>query len=295
MTGTETDVDLRVLGPVEAVRAGRPVALGGRRQRLVLAALLVAQGRMLPVDRLRELVWGDGDRVASRATLYGYVAGLRRVLEPEHAARRGDVLVHAGTGYALRLPMGRVDAERFTALVETGGVLLDRGRPVEAAATLDTALALWRGPAFADLGDVPFVLPAVTRLAAARAAAVELRLTALLQAGRHAVLVGELEALVIEEPLRERGWELLATALYRAGRQGDALAVLRRARRTLADQLGADPGPALRRIEAAILHHDVTLAPAPAAGAVPARPRPRRPLAGRVLRVRRYAPGRPSP
>ncbi|SCF30272.1 DNA-binding transcriptional activator of the SARP family [Micromonospora echinospora] len=293
MTGTETDVDLRVLGPVEAVRAGRPVALGGRRQRMVLAALLVAQGRMLPVDRLRELVWGDGDRVASRATLYGYVAGLRRVLEPEHAARRGDVLVHAGTGYALRLRPGRVDAERFTALVETGGVLLDRGRPVEAATTLDTALALWRGPAFADLGDVPFVLPAVTRLAAARAAAVELRLTALLQAGRHAVLVGELEALVIEEPLRERGWELLATALYRAGRQGDALAVLRRARRTLAEQLGADPGPALRRIEVAILHHDVTLAPA--AVSVSARQRPHRPLAGRVLRVRRYAPGRPSP
>ncbi len=206
VTGTETDVDLRVLGPVEAVRAGRPVALGGRRQRLVLAALLVAQGRMLPVDRLRELVWGDGERVAGRATLYGYVAGLRRVLEPEHAARRGDVLVHAGTGYALRLPSGRVDAERFTTLVDTGGALLDRGRPVEAATTLDTALALWRGPAFADLGDVPFVLPAVTRLAAARAAAVELRLTALLQAGRHAALVGELEALVIEEPLRERGW-----------------------------------------------------------------------------------------
>ncbi|BCL17375.1 AfsR/SARP family transcriptional regulator [Micromonospora sagamiensis] len=258
----ETDVDLCVLGPVGAERAGRPVALGGRRQRMVLTALLVARGRMLPVDRLRELVWGDHDRVASRATLYGYVAGLRRALEPEHPARRGDVLVHEGTGYTLRLPPGRVDADRFTALVDRGAALLDQGRPVEAAATLDAGLALWRGPAFADLGDAPFVLPAVARLEAARATAVELRIAALLQAGRHDTLVGELEALVVEEPLRERGWELLATALYRAGRQGDALAVLRRARRTLAEQLGADPGPALRRIEAAILHHDETLAPA---------------------------------
>ncbi|SCL25996.1 DNA-binding transcriptional activator of the SARP family [Micromonospora pallida] len=260
-----TELDLCVLGPIGAMRAGRPVALGGRRQRMVLAALLVARGRMLPVERLRELVWGDGGPVASRATLYGYVAGLRRALEPEHAARQGDVLVRAGTGYAIRLPPGRVDAERFTALVDRGGALLDRGRPVEAAATLDAGLALWRGPAFADLGDAPFVLPAVTRLEAARATAIELRLTALLQAGHHAALLGELAALVVEEPLRERGWELLATALYRAGRQGDALAVLRRARRTLAEQLGADPGPALRRLEAAILHHDEALAPVLAA------------------------------
>ncbi|MEU4569884.1 AfsR/SARP family transcriptional regulator [Micromonospora sp. NPDC023956] len=262
MTGTETGVELRVLGPVRATRAGRPVALGGRRQRMVLAALLVARGRMLPLERLRELVWGQGDRVAGRATLYGYVAGLRRALEPEHPPRRGDVLVREGTGYAIRLPPGRVDADRFTALVDRAGALLDRGWPAEAAATVDAGLALWRGPAFADLGDVPFVLPVVARLEAARVTALELRLTALLQTGRHPALLGELEALVVEEPLRERGWELLATALYRAGRQGDALAVLRRARRTLAEQLGADPGPALRRIEAAILHHDEALGPA---------------------------------
>ncbi|WBB80552.1 BTAD domain-containing putative transcriptional regulator [Micromonospora sp. WMMD882] len=273
MTVAATDVDLCVLGPVSARRDHEPVALGGRRQRMVLAALLVARGRTLPAERLRELVWGDHDRTASRATLYGYIAGLRRALEPQRASRSGGLLVREGPGYAIRLPPDRVDADRFTALVGHGGVLLDRGRSAEAVSTLETALALWRGPAYADVGDTPFALPEVTRLESLRATAVELRLTALLDLGRHAAVLGELQALVLEHPLRERAWELLALALYRLGRQGDALGVLHRARRRLAERLGVDPGPALRRLETAILSHDESLAPATGAVAAgPARP-----------------------
>ncbi|WDZ83602.1 BTAD domain-containing putative transcriptional regulator [Micromonospora cathayae] len=259
MTDAATGVELCVLGPVSARRGGRPVPLGGRRQRMVLAALLLARGRVVPVDRLRDLVWGDRDQTASRATLYGYVAGLRRALEPDRTARSGSLLVREGPGYAVRLPPDRVDAERFTALLGHGGTLLDQGRAGEAAVTLEAALTLWRGPAYADVGDRPFALPEVTRLEAARATAVELRIRALLDLGRHTAVLGDLEALVIEHPLRERGWELLALALYRSGRQGDALAVLRRARTELAGQLGTDPGPALRRLETAILTHDESL------------------------------------
>ncbi|GGM85382.1 BTAD domain-containing putative transcriptional regulator [Dactylosporangium sucinum] len=265
--------DLQVLGPVTATRDGAEIPLGGRRQRMVLAALLVARGRVLPADRLRDLVWGDGDRTASRATLHGYVAGLRKALEPGRPARGGRVLVREGPGYLLRLPPERIDAERFTLAVARGSAQLDDGCPAQAVATLEAGLALWRGPAFAGLGTASFALPEVARLDALRAAAAELRLAALLELGRHAAVIGELEALVIEQPLRERGWELLAVALYRAGRQGDALAVVRRARDELAAQLGVDPGPALRRLETAILAHADDLQPAmtqPAAGAAAA-------------------------
>ncbi|WP_238008581.1 BTAD domain-containing putative transcriptional regulator [Dactylosporangium sp. AC04546] len=254
--------DLQVLGPVTATRDGAEIPLGGRRQRMVLAALLVARGRVLPADRLRDLVWGDGDRTASRATLHGYVAGLRKALEPGRPARGGHMLVREGPGYLLRLPPERVDAERFTRAVARGAAELDDGCPAQAVATLEAGLAQWRGPAFAGLGTASFALPEVARLDALRAAAAELRLAALLELGRHAAVIGELEALVIEQPLRERGWELLAVALYRAGRQGDALAVVRRARAELAAQLGVDPGPALRRLETAILAHADDLQPA---------------------------------
>lgn len=246
-------VDVRVLGPVAATRGGREVALGGRRQRMVLAALVAARGRVLPADRLRELVWGDGDRTASRATLHGYVAGLRRALEPDRPARAGGILVREGPGYALRLPAGHVDAERFAATVAHAGALLETGRAVQAVSTLESGLALWRGPAYAGLGSAPFALPEIARLDGLRATAVELRLAALIDLGRHDAVLGDLSALVIAHPLRERASELLALALHRAGRPGDALAVIRRARATLSERLGIDPGPGLRRVESAVL------------------------------------------
>jgi DNA-binding SARP family transcriptional activator len=271
------NLDLTVLGPVGAKRDGRDLVLGGRRQRLVLAALLIAQGRVLPAARLQELVWSDAEHPASRNTLHGYVAGLRRVLEPGHPARAGQLLVREGPGYALRLPPEHVDADRFGAAVEQGAALIGQGRAALALPGLESALRLWRGPAYADVSDFSFVLPEAVRLDGLRAAAVELRLTALLELGHCGTVLGELEALTIEQPLRERGWELLALALYRAGRQGDALAVIRRARAGLATELGVDPGPALRRLEEGILTHRTEL-----------QPRPARPMPHNVLR-RRWA------
>ncbi|MEU4643557.1 cupin-like domain-containing protein [Micromonospora sp. NPDC023814] len=254
------DVQLSVLGPLTAHRDGAEVALGGRRQPMVLATLLAARGRMLPAERLRNLVWSDGGRTAGPATLHGYVAGLRRALEPDRPPRSpSTVLLREGPGYAVRVPAEQVDAERFTALVAHGVTMLERGRPAAAVTTLTGALGLWRGPAYADLAEASFVLPEIARLDGLRAAATESRLTAALALGRHAEVLGELEALVLEQPLRERGWELLAIALYRAGRQGDALTVVRRARTRLARDLGVDPGPGLLRLEAAILGQDTSL------------------------------------
>ncbi|MEV0459752.1 AfsR/SARP family transcriptional regulator [Catellatospora methionotrophica] len=250
---------MTVLGPFTATRDGRPAALGGRRQRLVLAALLLARGRMLCADRLQELAWSDAGHVASRATLHGYVAQLRRALEPGHPHRAGELLVREGPGYALRLPAGALDADRFTDGVERGRLLLELGHTAEALSTLDGSLAMWRGPAYTGIDAAPFVLPETTRLDGLHATAVELRLAAMLDLGRLPAALSELEAVVIEQPLRERGWELLALARYRAGRQGDALAALRGARTRLAAELGVDPGPALRRMETAILGQEDSL------------------------------------
>ncbi|MFJ6198090.1 BTAD domain-containing putative transcriptional regulator [Micromonospora sp. NPDC092111] len=255
------EVQLSVLGPLTAQHREHTAALGGRRQRMVLAALLAARGRVLPTDRLQRLVW-DGERPASRATLHGYIAELRRALEPGRVPRAANgVLVREGPGYAVRLPPEQLDAEQFSLLVAQGGELMRQHRPGHALPLLERGLALWRGPAYADLAQMPFVLPEIARLDGMRSSATELRLTALLDLGRHAAILGDLEALVLEHPLRERGWELLAIALYRCGRQADALATIRRARATLADEIGLDPGPGLIGLETAILDHDDALEP----------------------------------
>ena len=204
-------------------------------------------------------VWDDTEP-PTQATLFGYVAGLRRALEPRRAARTpSQLLVREGPGYALRAPAAAVDAERFTALVVQGD-RADAAADVRTAATaLDEALSLWRGAAYADFADADFAAAEIARLDALHAAAREQRLAVALASGEHQWVLGDLEALVAEQPLRERRWELLALALYRSGRQGDALAVLRRAREQLVAELGVDPGPQLRRMEEAVLRQDVSL------------------------------------
>ncbi|MER7166069.1 BTAD domain-containing putative transcriptional regulator [Micromonospora sp. NPDC000207] len=254
-------VQFRVLGPLVAEVDGCGVDLGGRRQRAVLAALLAARGSIVSAERLRGQVWNDTEP-PSMATLFGYVATLRRVLEPERLARApARLLVREGPGYALRAAPDAVDAERFTRLVAEAGRHLEGAEPTTALRLLDDGLALWRGQAYGDFADAPFAVSKVARLDALHAVARELRLAAMLAVGDHHTAIGELEALVIEHPLRERGWELLALALYRAGRQGDALGVLREARNRLAAELGTDPGPGLLRVQQAILNQEDTLAP----------------------------------
>jgi DNA-binding SARP family transcriptional activator len=240
-----------LLGEFAASRDGEALDLGGRRQRAVLALLLLARGEVVPAERLVESLWGDRAPANAAGVLQSYVSHLRRRLQPGTAARaRSAVIVSEGRGYAVRLPREAVDAWRFEALLQEAGGTDD---PRRAAALAGEALALWHGPALADYADEPWAEPEIVRLNELRSVAREQLLAARLELGESALLVPELEGMVAEEPLREERWRLLALALYRARRQADALGALRRARKILADELGIDPGPGLRELEAEVL------------------------------------------
>jgi DNA-binding SARP family transcriptional activator len=241
---------LGVLGPVVAWDGvGDAVALPGPRHRAVLARLIIARGRVVPVSRLVEDLWADppSDAVGAVRT---FVAALRRALEPERPPRGpARLLVTEGPGYALRAEQRAVDAWRFEGAVAAAAKL----PPVESLPRLQQALEWWRGPAYAEFGDQPWVRADRSRLAELRLHAVERQAEARLALGLAAEAAADLGTLVAEHPWREDAWRLLALALYRAGRQGDALAVLHRARGLLIEQLGVDPGPGLRTLEADIL------------------------------------------
>ncbi|MGW7237490.1 BTAD domain-containing putative transcriptional regulator [Streptomyces sp. NPDC054804] len=241
-----------VLGTVTAERVGVPLALKGPRHRAVLARLIVARRRVVPVARLVADLWDEPPPTAVGA-VRTFVGDLRRALEPDRPSRTpARLLVTEGPGYALRAEAEAVDAWRFETAVESAV----EEEPAQAARRLREALELWRGPAYAEFAGEAWCGGERARLAELRLRAVEQRAEALLTGGRAAEAVPDLDAHLTGHPWREEGWRLLALALYRTGRQGDALAVLRRARATLADQLGLDPGPALRRLEAGILAQD---------------------------------------
>jgi DNA-binding SARP family transcriptional activator len=247
----EVRMEFGVLGPVTARDdTGAVVDLRGPRHRAVLARLIVARRRVVPVTRLVADLWDEPPPGAVGA-VQTFVAALRRALEPDRPPRSpARLLVTDGPGYALRTDA--VDAWRFETAV--GGVPTpDR---------LRQALDLWRGPAYADFPDARWARVERARLTELRLRAVEQLAQARLDAGRAADAVPDLDAHVTEHPWREDAWRLLALALYRSGRQADALAVLRRARAMLADQLGLDPGPRLRRLEADVLAQDPRLDPA---------------------------------
>ena len=245
----------RVLGPVEVVDpAGRALDTGGPKQRAVLAILLMEAGRTVPLDRLVDLLWGEEPPARATASLQAYISNLRRLLEPDRAPRTpASVLVTQPPGYALRVDRGDIDAALFTDLAAEGSHLLADGHPAAARDRLTQALALWRGDAYADFADESFARPEIVRLEALRDTAVEDRIDADLAMGEHARAAAELERLVSDQPLRERLWRQLALALYRSDRQAEALAVLRRAREHLSEELGLDPGPALQKLEADVL------------------------------------------
>ncbi|TDC62640.1 transcriptional regulator, partial [Actinomadura sp. GC306] len=234
-------VRIRVLGTFEAEVSGVRVALGGPRQRAVLALLVAARGRVVSLDRMIEDLWHGEPPAQAVTTLQSYISNLRRLLEPERAPRApARVLVSAAPGYALRLPDDAVDAWRFGALVR------EPGRSGE-------ALALWRGAAFAEFADAEWARAEIVRLDELHLAARERHVADMLRAGDAAGAVPDAEVLTRDEPLHEEGWRLLALALRGAGRQADALAALREARATLAGELGLDPGPALADLETALL------------------------------------------
>ena len=251
MAGGGPGLELRVLGPVQAVRAGRDVALGGPRQRAVLALLVLEAGRVVPAGRLAEDAWAGRPPLGAAKTLRSYVSRLRSALAPE------VTLAARGGGYALSVGPGQLDAARFERLVAEGQAVLRRGEAAAAGNRFREALALWRGPAFAGVADVARLALEAARLEELRLAAVEGRLEAGLALGRAAEVAGELERLVAEHPVRERLWRLLMLALYRGGRQADALAAYQRARAVLAGELGLEPGEELRELERAVLRQEV--------------------------------------
>lgn len=249
-----------LLGELRVERHDRSLDLGPRLQRHLLAILLVEAGRVVAVDRLTDLLWGETPPGAAIASLQAYVSQLRRILEPDRPARApAQVLVTQDPGYLLRIEADQVDGSRFLGLAPRGRQLLDAGRAHEAANILDLALAQWRGAALAEFQTESWAVATAARLTEARETALEDRIDAWLGQGRHAQAVPDIEALVRASPLRERRWAQLILATYRSGRQADALRAYQRGRTVLADELGIEPGPELRRLESAVLAQDPSL------------------------------------
>jgi DNA-binding SARP family transcriptional activator/tetratricopeptide (TPR) repeat protein len=272
-------VQWRVLGPVEAVVGGRLVDLGPPRQRALFGLLLSRVDRLVAADVLIDELWSGDPPAAAITSLRTYVSNLRRVLEPGRAPRAPATVLHTRTpGYLLDSRGVEFDVHRFTGHVRAGREALGRADPGHAVGEFDAALGLWRGCAYADMCDARWAAPDVARLEELRLSVVEERCAAQLQLGAHHGVVAELDTYVRAHPLREHGCELLALALYRAGRQAEALAVLRDTRRRLTEELGIDPGTALRRLERDILAQASTLdwrppaSTAPVAGSAPPTP-----------------------
>jgi DNA-binding SARP family transcriptional activator len=263
-------IEVRVLGPLEAMVGGVRADLGGPRRRCVLARLAAEQGRVVSADRLIEDLYADEAPPRALAALQAHISHLRRALEPgRDAGTPSRVLATAPPGYALRLERESVDAWRFEDQVHDAAALDD---PAVTYARLSAALESWRGGAFAEFAGMAWVDLEGARLEELRLTAVERLAAAALELGRAAEAVADLGRLVTEHPLREEAWRLLALALYQSGRQGDALAALRRARARLAEDLGVDPGPALRTLEDDILAQAPHLSPAPPVGGLLAPP-----------------------
>lgn len=252
-----TGLIVRLLGTVEAERDGASLALGGAKQRIVLAVLALEAGRVVSADRLVDAVWGETASEHASATLQVYISNLRRALA--EAGQQPPVIVGRRPGYVLDLPPAQIDVHAFEELASRGRMQHRGGDLAEAAASLRAALALWRGRPLADLASEPFAAGDIARLDEARVAATEERVEVELALGRHRELVPELETLVADYPLREHMYAALMTALYRCGRQAEALRAFQAARATLGDELGLDPGPELRRLEQQILRHDPAL------------------------------------
>jgi DNA-binding SARP family transcriptional activator len=251
-TGCGAAMDFRILGPLEVDDDHGPVALGGARQRALLAILLLRRGEVVPAERLVEDLYGGRPPATAAKSLQAHISRLRKTLADGR-------LVTRSRGYVLATDAEEVDADRFAALVEQGRTALQAGDAETAERQLAAALAQWRGPVLADLPYEEFAQSEIARLEESRLACLEDLAEARLALGRHAELVGDLERLVAEHPLRERPRGHLMLALYRAGRQADALAVYQDGRRALVEELGIDPGRALQDLERAILNHDPAL------------------------------------
>jgi DNA-binding SARP family transcriptional activator len=242
-------VKFGILGPLEVVEQGRVLALGGSRQRTLLALLLISANEVVSADRLADELWGAEPPRAAANALHYHVSQLRKTLAPS------DAIVTQEPGYVIRVGADELDLFRFERLVRDA----QEAEPELSARLLRDALGLWRGPALADLANEPFAEAEIRRLEELRLGALERRVEADLALERHPELVAELEMLVQAHPLRERLRAALMRALYGSGRQADALEVYRETRRLLVDELGIEPSPALHELEQAILRQDPVL------------------------------------
>jgi WD40 repeat protein/DNA-binding SARP family transcriptional activator len=256
-------MEFRILGPLEVRSDAGGVSLGGTKPRAVLAMLLLHADEPVSAERLAQALWGEESPRRAVKTVQVHVSRLRKALGD------GEIVATTPAGYRLRLRPGELDAERFARLVEDGRGALADGRAEHAAAVLREALGLWRGPALADLAFEPFAQAEIARLEEQRMAALEARVEADLAVGRHVALIEELRQLVAANPTRERLVGQLMLALYRCGRQAEALEAYRRARRVLIEEVGVEPGPELRALQEAILHQDVSLEPQQAVADLP--------------------------
>jgi DNA-binding SARP family transcriptional activator len=258
---------VRVLGPLEVWRGGVTVPIGGPKARLTLAVLLAHRSSVVSVDRLADALWGDVPPSSAVATIQSNISRLRKVLAPEV-----DILARA-PGYLLEAPTDCIDATRFARLVRDANTA---ATPAEVVELLGRALAFWRGPAFGEFAHLDWARGDAVQLDELRLVAIENLIEARLTLGESGAVVGELERLVADHPLRERFWRQLMVALYRTGRQGEALRQANQLRVLLGDELGLDLSPAARELEARILADDPTLLvdeqpPAPrGAGSAPA-------------------------
>jgi DNA-binding SARP family transcriptional activator/ABC-type branched-subunit amino acid transport system substrate-binding protein len=256
-------VDVRILGPLEVVASGRPLDIRGQKQRALLTILVIHANEVVSRDTLADELWGDEPPPSASKTLQAHISRLRDALEEADGARGLELQTHRH-GYRLVLGPEDLDARRFEDLLVAGRRERAGGDPKNAAATIRRALDLWRGPALAEFADEPFAQLEIARLEELRLSAIEDRAEADLELGRHRELIPELEGLVRREPLRERARGQLMTALYRSGRQAEALRVYQEGRRQLADDLGVEPSQTLQELERRILRQDPDLgAPAP--------------------------------
>jgi DNA-binding SARP family transcriptional activator len=258
--GARVTVRLSALGPLEAVVGDQQVDLGTPKQRALLALLVSRVDQPVAVDVMLEALWAGHPPPSAITSLQAYVANLRKVLEPDRVPRTpATVLRTCSQGYVLDSGVVDVDVHRFGEHATAGWQALERGDSPRALSEFEAGLALWRGRPYSEVPSATWVAPEVARLDELRLSVVEARCAALLAVGAHEVAVAELEAFVQAHPLREYGCELLTLALYRAGRQADALKVLRTIQTRLAEELGVDPRPALKQLEHEILNQSPTL------------------------------------
>lgn len=276
MSTSGRDLDFRVLGPLEVRRADTPLPPGPAQRRALLALLLVHAREVVTVDRILEELWHGDPPSSAEHAIQVHVSGLRKVLDPQRSNTDG-LLRRSGNGYVLAVPGDCYDRDRFEAQVAAGRTAFADGRADQAAQILTEAEAAWRGPAFADLVGEQFVVAEAARLDELRLVATETRFAAELALGRHAELAAPLERLLAAHPFRETLWSHLILALYRSGRQADALGAYQRLRDTLDAELGLKPSPPLRDLQTAILRHDRALDPPssrPTPAAAPSAPLP---------------------